>query len=208
MEENLLGYFAGIVDGEGSIGISKSIRKLEYNKRGYVYNPFFLIANTHLPMLEYLQKHFKGKIVYLDERTLCYHLTFNGEIMKDLLPELIPYLLIKRRQAEIVLEFLKKKEEIGSRPPSDDLYKYYEWCYQECKRLKLIRYNYNIVRIPFGVLKCKQCGKDFMANSGSQRYCCKYCKQNARWIISNETQRIRKSRQKQILVGETKNILI
>ena len=92
--------------------------------------------------------------------------------------------------------------------PSNDDINYFEWCYQECKRLKLIRYNYSLQRIPVGIKKCKQCGRDFMANSFSQKYCCKYCKQNARWIRSNETQRIRKSRQKQILVGETKNILI
>lgn len=192
MDEKLLSYFAGIVDGEGTIGICKSKRN---NKRGFAYNHFFQIANTHLPMLEYLQKHIGGRIVYVDERGLTYHLSLNATITKDILPELISNLLIKRRQAEIVFDFLKKKEELNFCLPSDDDIKYFEWCYQECKRLKLIRYNYSLQRIPIGIRKCKQCGKDFLANSFNHRYCNKDCKHHSRWIRNNETQRIKRTKQ-------------
>ena len=200
MENNILNYFAGIVDGEGTIGVSKAKRN---NKRGFAYNPFFSITNTHLPMLEYIQKHIGGRIVFLDDRTLCYSLTFNSKVMKELLPELIPLLIIKREQAEIVLKFLQKKEELNLRLPSDGDIEYFEWCYQECKRLKLVRYNYSLQRVPVGIRKCKQCSKDFLANSFSQKYCSKYCKKNARWIRSNETIRIKNIKKKEILKGNT-----
>lgn len=188
--KEFLNYFAGIVDGEGTIGIAKVKRKLKDNRQGYAYRTFFHITNTHLPMLQYLQKHIGGKISYLDERAQAYNMTFSANKIRELFPDLIPYLLIKKRQAEIVLEFLAKIKETNFCSPSDEIYDFYEKCFVECKKLKQERWNYEIKRTPVGMLKCKQCNREFIAYSNSHKYCCHYCKKHARWIRSNKTQKL------------------
>ena len=174
--ENILNYFAGIVDGEGSIGIAKCKKSIKQNRKGYAYRAFFHITNTHLPMLEYLSKHFGGKISYLDERAMCYNYTFSANKIRDILPKLIPYLLIKKKQAEIVLEFLTRMEKTNFCMLSEEDNTFYEQCFVECKRLKEIRYDYKPIRIPFGMKKCIRCGVDFLAYSFNHKYCSKKCK--------------------------------
>ena len=177
--ENILNYFAGVVDGEGTIGISKCRKGFKQNRQGYCYRAFFHITNTYLPLLQYLQKHFGGRIAYLDERAMCYNHTFSANEIRNIFPELIPYLLVKRRQAEIVLEFLNKMEKTKFCSPSDELYEFYEKCYLECKAIKQIRYDWKPERVPFGMKKCVRCQREFLAYSGGHKYCNKTCKSYA-----------------------------
>ena len=182
LTENILSYFAGIVDGEGSIGIAKCKGESNGYIRQYRYRPFFSITNTHLPMLQYLKKHFGGSIAYSDERTQCYNMTFSANKIREILPELIPYLLIKKKQAEIVLEFLNRMKKTVFSSISDELYDFYEKCCEECKALKIIRWDYKPIRLPYGMKKCAQCGKDFMAYSYAHKYCSRKCKSYAHLI--------------------------
>ena len=174
--ENILNYIAGIVDGEGSIGIAKCKRAIKQNKRGYAYRAFFHITNTHLPLLQYIKKHIGGSIAYLDERVKCYNHTFSANQIREVLPKLVPYLLVKREQAEIVLKFLDRMEKTNFCLLSDDDNNFYEQCFIECKRLKEIRYDYKPIRVPFGIKKCVRCGREFLAYSFNHKYCSKKCK--------------------------------
>lgn len=194
--ENTLNYFAGIVDGEGSIGISKQNKKLKDNARGYAYRPFFHITNTCLPLLQYLQKHFGGNISYLDERASCYNYTFPANKIRELLPQLIPYLLVRKEQAEIVLKFLDKVEKTNFCRLTNEDYVLYEQYFLECRRLKGIRYDYKPTRVPFGTKTCIVCGKEFLAYSFNHKYCTHYCKQESHWKRSNETQRLKRLEKK------------
>lgn len=100
---------AGIVDGEGSFII---YLKAGGKRRDRKFHRCMLsIANTDLPLIEFLQEHLGGRI---DKTTpkeahhkVVYHLIIEGTRVAEVTHILLPYLRIKRTQAELVLEMLK-----------------------------------------------------------------------------------------------------
>ncbi len=106
-------FLAGIIDGEGTISIHRNAAR----KKGRVYvscQPQLTISNTDLPMLESLQVRVGGHIVkvrapakkhWKQGYLLCFR---RGEIVV-LLPRVIPYLIAKRRKAELLLEYMKTR---------------------------------------------------------------------------------------------------
>lgn len=104
-------YLAGIIDGEGSIGLSKITRK----SRDFVA-PFVSITNTSTKLVDRLasaypngtwrtrQRNFKNKPVN------DWVLNKVNDIV-DLLPQIIPHLTIKVDKANLVLDFCKYRQE-------------------------------------------------------------------------------------------------
>lgn len=93
-------YTAGLLDGEGSISITP---KLYLSVK---------IRNTDKPVLLWLQEvlhRFLAKSggLYKNNSTnkQCFSLEFNGKHAKSVLEFLLPYLRIKKRQAELAIEF-------------------------------------------------------------------------------------------------------
>jgi hypothetical protein len=111
-----LAWFAGIVDGEGTIGLHRTNDKR--NPHPYL-RPHFQIANTDLRILEKarsIMTAVTGKPHNLvvtnhkrpDGHKLGYRVAANTQTaMVLILPMLIPYLVGKAEQAELVLEFSK-----------------------------------------------------------------------------------------------------
>ena len=102
--KDLRGYLAGIVDGEGYIFIVFS--KSTQNYLCGVY-----IKNTNKRVLEIFVKYFGGKINFRksskpNEKD-CYTWTCFGFKAAELCRKVLPYLIIKRKQAELLLEFSK-----------------------------------------------------------------------------------------------------
>ena len=106
-------YIAGLVDGEGCITLRREVRK--ENHRGWRINPHVGIYNTNREVLEWAQqtlacgclwkttmskKHAKAHYKQM------YVLHFNAHDIRSLLPQLLPYLKIKKLPAELVLEYL------------------------------------------------------------------------------------------------------
>jgi hypothetical protein len=114
------GWFAGFIDGEGAIGISKRNRPTE-KTHSYTMKPHMQVCNTEYILIE--------KCMYvLDQLSVPYHiseypspsgnrqpywtLTVAGQqrVMK-LLPALAPLLQsVKREKAELVIEFCQSRE--------------------------------------------------------------------------------------------------
>lgn len=109
-------YLAGLIDGEGYIGLE--------NHRGVggaKYKPVLKIAMTHKPIILWLQQSFGGSFVtrvrnghplYPNHRDLHYW-GIGGKNIEPVIRKVIPYLKVKRRQAEIVLERVKLYEKQG-----------------------------------------------------------------------------------------------
>ena len=103
-------YLAGFFDGEGSISITarKSARS-----RSLVYRLQVSVSNTDPQNLRLLRRAWGGEIyvqrAYLDNRhkRICYawHLIVRAT-NPVFLKEIIPYLKMKRPQAELALKFL------------------------------------------------------------------------------------------------------
>jgi len=104
-------YVAGIVDGEGTIGIVREVRK--ENVSGYRFKPYFTVSNTDMKLLWWLQN--TTGVGYIvpdgaaqrsrhDRRPLSRWRLTKRQLMW-LLPQIKPYLVIKKEQAELAIKF-------------------------------------------------------------------------------------------------------
>jgi len=115
MTEGQIGYLAGIIDGEGSFTITKA--------RSY-FNVTLSVANTDLRILERCreitglgsirrQPDRRGK----QHRPLYVWFVTARKELCALLPLLIPVLVSKKEQAEVVLEYCTRR--VAGLPVSD-----------------------------------------------------------------------------------------
>jgi len=110
-------WLAGFVDGEGSIGIAR--RNIGGKYQGY--RVFFCITNTNKEILEkirefagnigYIRQHIKKKNSLLESnksrfgKKETYDFALGKEQAKKFLKLIYPYLQVKKRQAELVINF-------------------------------------------------------------------------------------------------------
>lgn len=94
-------YLAGIIDGEGSIDIYASSEQMLARVS---------VGNTYLPLLEEIQKHYGGMLCRNKSNKSnrvkpFYQLEWRGnKRIRPLLEAVLPYLIVKRAQAEFVLQ--------------------------------------------------------------------------------------------------------
>jgi len=103
----VLAYFAGIVDGEGSITISDcraSQKKMHFTTQ-------FDLSSTDMVLIEWTIKHFGGKYrkytpaqYSSKSRKTVYKYSATGKRLEYILRAVMPFLVIKKREAEIMLE--------------------------------------------------------------------------------------------------------
>jgi hypothetical protein len=104
-------YMAGFVDGEGTIGIHRARRK--ENRFGYRLQPYLVISNTDVPVLEAIQQMCgNGRMLQQSNpqkphHKMLYQIRFMPNQIRHILPQLRPYLRVKAKQADYVIEFLK-----------------------------------------------------------------------------------------------------
>jgi len=109
-------YVAAFIDGEGTISIRKYKRKSIAG--GMRYNSVVEMSNTHVGVMQYLRGLIGPARYYIykkqrDNQKTCYRFIIPSNVQRWLLETIIPYLVIKKRQAEIAIEFLSllgKKE--------------------------------------------------------------------------------------------------
>lgn len=183
-----LAYIAGILDGEGTLVIGKHSKR---ENRCEAYRGYMAIANTHIPLLEYIQSRIGGKIHpqkkrYKDGICDCYTLSYSANKTRDILPKLLAYLVVKKDQAEVLLAFFERQAGNASAPISSELLEFYEECRVKIKRLKKIRYSYESPGRS-ELRKCSQCGKEFTWSSSNpmRLYCSNWCKRKTHWTRSN-----------------------
>lgn len=99
-----IAYIAGVMDSEGSFSIT-------WNKHQATTAGIVSIANTNLPLLEYVKGQFGGTIYVQSRRhpgarTVCYAWQPSGGKMEAFIRAIHPYLRCKAEQADIMLEHL------------------------------------------------------------------------------------------------------
>lgn len=105
----LLGYFVAALEGEGTIGCYKG------DKLGRYYKPTLKINNTEYSFIEKCMEACEALEfpyhVHTSHPKLhkpCYALTIEGYKRLDkVLPKLIPFMVSKKKQAEILLDIIK-----------------------------------------------------------------------------------------------------
>jgi hypothetical protein len=112
-----LSYIAGIIDGEGSISIHYSKNTLQ---------PYLAIANTNQELILWLKQKIGGsyyaKKRYKPQHRVCYILVVKGLRLRMLFEKLLPYLIVKKQHAKIVIEFCLRQEKrgYGSKMPNNE----------------------------------------------------------------------------------------
>ncbi len=114
-------YLAGVVDGEGCLLWDGGTR--------------LVVNNTFPPMLEELQEAFGGTISQMGSKKEAHHRTcfqwrLSGENARAAIRQLIPYLVEKKPQAQLLLLIWELRKVPGSA----------NYLNQELKRLKRIDY--------------------------------------------------------------------
>ena len=105
-------YLAGIVDGEGSVQIEiqsmNAVRKMHY------YSIRLLVINTSKELMDWLYSNFGGKITarkLIPNKRQCYKWNICSYNAANILKECLPYMIIKKRNAEVLIEFMQTKPE-------------------------------------------------------------------------------------------------
>ena len=103
-----LAYLAGLVDGEGTV--SCSITK---TKKGcYALHKQFSIFNTNPNLISWITVRFGGLVhsrVRSEKWKTEYQVKWSAEDATKLLTQILPYLVIKKEQAEIFIELHRNK---------------------------------------------------------------------------------------------------
>lgn len=105
-------YISGIIDGEGCIGIFKENHK----GKQPILRPLISITNSNHQLLKYLLNRlpkvkpifYKRDIIFHKNWTLMFR---KQEIVESILREILPFLVAKREQANLVLKFINLRKQ-------------------------------------------------------------------------------------------------
>jgi hypothetical protein len=125
-------YIAAFIDGEGTISIRKYKRKAMAG--GVRYVPVVEMNNSDVGVMQYLRSvigpnryHVHSKQRQENHKKM-YQLRLPSNVQRWLLEEILPYLRIKRRQAEIVMQLLDllRQKKYGEDANLEDREKLYQ----------------------------------------------------------------------------------
>ena len=104
-------YIAGLFDGEGCVSIIKDDRTGQGNHKSPSYSLILIISNNNKEVLEWLNK--KTGIGNLAKRKnqRLYDWKLSRKGTEIFLNKIYPYLIIKREQAELAIEFCNHMNE-------------------------------------------------------------------------------------------------
>jgi len=112
-------YIAGIIDGEGYIGIKKHLSTLRSGGKGRGINPCYYerisVAGTNKDMIELLVKTFKVGKIYLHKPSKLskrgyWSWDVTNRLAVSVIKQVFPYLLIKKPEAEVVMMLRESKK--------------------------------------------------------------------------------------------------
>lgn len=119
MEEVKLAYIAGIIDGEGSIMIQRQASKSFMAQRAKTgcfhphYSPGIRIGMLEREPLDLIVETTKIGFIYEEKpyhhkRPMFRWMIRSKQDIEDFLPLIMPYLIVKKQQAELCLKFIKE----------------------------------------------------------------------------------------------------
>lgn len=117
-------YLAGLLDGEGYIGMTRSRRKSGKYIGNYCYHARLVIGITAEQIFDIRDEYKIGRIYKSKARKKSHKdrldWTITSHEIRGLLPKLLPFLKIKVKQAQLLLEYLQIAYNERSR---DDIYR-------------------------------------------------------------------------------------
>jgi len=101
-------YIAGFVDGEGSLMLSPTPKS-----KWCPFQPRLRISNTNLDVIKWLQQKIGGFIKTREEtnnRKQIWYLVVNGTKLLPVLENMLPYLKVKKKHAELLIRYIKLRK--------------------------------------------------------------------------------------------------
>lgn len=104
-----LAYLAGLIDGEGAIGICRAT-KCTQGYKSMELNGYLCLSNTDIKMINWLSLKIGSKTVQEvraknPKHSLVYRWNCPRNVLIELLERLLPYLITKRSRALLLIEF-------------------------------------------------------------------------------------------------------
>lgn len=159
-----LAYLAGIIDGEGTIGLYKKVdsdTNFPGNGRGLsCYTLSISVGQKRGPIIDWLFGNFGGKVYTKTQITTApntkkkyNHQMYEWKLIRledieYVLKRTIPFLHEKKNQAELALEFVQKRKQINkqgtkngfvTKYPDDVIANWIEYAEQKSKEMKLLK---------------------------------------------------------------------
>jgi hypothetical protein len=140
LDEQEKAYLAGIVDGEGSIFVGKTYKRLN--------TMMVNVSNTDPRLHMWLKNHVGGSVTEekrrFPNRRKVWLWQISSNKAADMLEQIFPYLVIKKDQAETAIAFQKLKQNANRRGGNGKLsHEEYQWrldLYQKLKDLKTVQW--------------------------------------------------------------------
>jgi hypothetical protein len=136
-----LAYLAGIMDGEGHFSIVKYTRKDKQKRvNGTGLKVESRISQGRRLLLDTIASWFQPgdtNIVKAGKDGAYFMLRFNYHCLRELIPALMPHLVLKRRQAEICLYFLVNQHTTGRKPFPSSEWQHRLELHDECRQLNI-----------------------------------------------------------------------
>lgn len=144
LTDNQRAYLAGMIDGEGSICITKR-NDHSQSRLGYCYRPVVHVASTHNQVLNTLQRWTGlGRTNLFDDarpnRKARWQWMIWSKQAAQLVEAVLPFLIIKKRQAILFLKFVRAVRGNGGNGRSgisDRKWILQDNIYQQMKKLNL-----------------------------------------------------------------------
>jgi len=141
MNEATKAYLAAMLDAEGSIGIASAPARTVNPEFSLTFIPRVLITNSHLGILRLVQSLtgfgslYHARVNPTNPKWSPIHRwTAAANNARRLLVNILPYLVIKRRQAEIVIAFPKRSSRAKNQAA---VYARQKSMFEECAALNL-----------------------------------------------------------------------
>jgi len=117
MDLNTLGYLAGVIDGEGYIGIEKTKPNKNQRQINPRYMPNICVVNTNKKLIDFLQKKWGGSIQQRNRNgkwmknyyKTCWRWRLNQGRIVEFLTAIRPYMIVKIEQADLLLKYYQER---------------------------------------------------------------------------------------------------
>jgi hypothetical protein len=108
-------WLAALIDGEGTIGIWR--QRVSSNRSGWHYHAAIQVTNSNKDLIDAAQECLNGAVHLKNGKRrnprhkLTYAVTVKTRAVAAVLKQVRPYLVAKRKQADVVLEFCRVRDE-------------------------------------------------------------------------------------------------
>lgn len=111
-------YLAGIIDGEGYVSILKKKREGKYQRVPYYADAVVKVASVDKILIDFIHDRYPGYVSKRIPKKKNHKISWAWDLkgtmkVKHFLEDIYPYMLVKQKNAKIVLDFIRLRERMG-----------------------------------------------------------------------------------------------